>query len=179
MKNFKNMKMWAFLLPIVAVVITFTSCEEEFTQEEQQLLVSKSMNKEQKKAVPIKGEYTTTGNILVGPPIVQQEITGFGQSSHLGKSTFVAYSTLNLTTPPPFQLSGTATFTSANGDAFYTSFTGTATPNGQGANNVVMTHTITGGTGRFESATGSFVGSTVAVPGHTEGVITYEGTISY
>jgi hypothetical protein len=179
MKKLKNMKTYAFLLPIVAMVITFTSCEEKFTHEEQQLLVSKSMITEQKKAVPFKGEYTTTGNILVGPPLVKQEITGYGQSSHLGKSTFVAYSTVNLSTPPPFQVSGTAIFTAANGDAFYTSVTGTAMPNGQGANNVVINSIITGGTGRFKNATGSFVGSTVAVPGHTEGVITYEGTISY
>jgi hypothetical protein len=179
MKNSKNLKKYSFLLLIVAMVMTCTSCEDEFTHEEQQLLVSESMIKEQKKVVPIKGKYTTTANILVGPPILEQEITGHGQSSHLGKSIFVAYSTINLTTPPPFQISGTAIFTAANRDAFYTSFAGTATPNNQGANNVVMTHTITGGTGRFDNATGTFVGNTVAVPGHAEGFITYEGTISY
>lgn len=173
------MKKYSFLLPLVFMVIAFTSCKKEIAKEEEQLVMSKTMVEKQKKAVPIKGAYTTSAKVLVGPPMVKQEITGYGQSSHLGKSTFVALSTINLTTLPPFRVSGTATFTAANGDAFYTSFIGTAMPNGQGANNVVMTHTITGGTGRFAHATGSFVGSTVAVPGHTEGVITYEGTISY
>ncbi len=173
------MKKNSFLLPIMAMVIAFTSCKKEIAMEEEQQLESKSMNNKEKMAVPIKGEYTTSAKILVGPPIIKQEITGYGQISHLGKSTFVAYPTINLTMPPPFYLSGTAKFTSANGDAFYTSFTGSATPNGQGANNVVMHHTITGGTGRFEGTKGSFLGNTVTVPGHTEGVITYEGTISY
>ena len=111
--------------------------------------------------------------------MLQQQITGVGNMSHMGNSTFVALATLNFTTPPPFQLGGTALFTAANGDTFTTSFAGTATPNGQGANEVLMTHTITGGTGRFSDATGTIVGHTIAVPGHAEGFITYEGTINY
>ncbi|HEY1111948.1 MAG TPA: hypothetical protein VGE66_00245 [Chitinophagaceae bacterium] len=130
-------------------------------------------------SVPIRGEFTTSAQVLSGPPLVQQRITGYGQSSHLGKSSFVALTTLNLTTPPPFSLEGTAVFTAANGDEFYTTFSGTATPNGAGANEVEMVHTITGGTGRFSGATGSFSGYTVAVPGHTQGTITHEGTINY
>lgn len=130
-------------------------------------------------SVPFRGEFTTSAQVLSGPPLVQQRITGHGQSSHLGKSSFVALTTLNLTTPPPFSLGGTAVFTAANGDEFYTTFSGTATPNGAGANEVEMVHTISGGTGRFSGATGSFTGYTVAVPGHTEGTITHEGTINY
>jgi hypothetical protein len=130
-------------------------------------------------SVPIKGEYTTRAQVLSGPPFLQQRVTGHGQLSHLGKSSFVALTTLNLTTPPPFSLGGTAVFTAANGDEFYTTFSGTATPNGAGANEVEMVHTISGGTGRFAGATGSFTGYTVAVPGHAEGTITSEGTISY
>jgi hypothetical protein len=130
-------------------------------------------------ALPFKGTYTTSSEILQPAPFLQTRITGLGQASHLGKSSFVALSTLNLTTAPPFRLGGTATFTSANGDEFYTTFTGTAIPNGQGALNVSMSHTITGGTGIFKSATGSFEGYTVAVPGHSEASIDHAGTISY
>lgn len=128
---------------------------------------------------PLKGAYHTNSQILSGPPMLATRITGIGQSSHLGKGTFVANSILNLTTAPPFSLGGTAVFTAANGDEFYTSFTGTAIPNGTGANQIEMHHTITGGTGRFENASGSFSGYTVAVPGHSNGYITYEGNISY
>ena len=156
------------------------SCQKEAFDE-------KSMNNENlvasnakvEKALPFKGTYTTSSEILQPAPFLQTRITGLGQASHLGKSSFVALSTLNLTTAPPFRLGGTATFTAANADEFYTTFIGTATPNGQGALNVSMSHTITGGTGRFKNATGSFEGYTVAVPGHSEASIDNVGTISY
>jgi len=44
---------------------------------------------------------------------------------------------------------------------------------------VSITHIITGGTGRFQIATGSFVGPTIAFPGHSEGYIEHEGVIRY
>jgi hypothetical protein len=130
-------------------------------------------------ALPFRGTYTTSSEILQPAPFLLTRITGIGQASHLGKSSFVALSALNLTTPPPFLLGGTATFKAANADEFYTTFQGTATPNGQGALNVSMSHTITGGTGIFKNARGSFEGYTVAVPGHTEASIDHVGTISY
>ena len=129
--------------------------------------------------LPLKGTYETTNERLSNPPMLLQRITGIGQSSHLGEGKFVALSTLNLTTAPPFSLSGTATFYAANGDIFTTSFAGTASPNTDGTLNVSMLHTITGGTGRFEHATGSFVGTTVGNPNMPGGEITYEGYISY
>jgi hypothetical protein len=42
-----------------------------------------------------------------------------------------------------------------------------------------VTHTITGGTGRFENATGSFVGNTIADPSQPTGTISYTGAINY
>lgn len=132
-----------------------------------------------KQSVPIVGKYTTSAQILNPAPMLRQQITGTGTSSHLGKSTFVAISTINLTTAPPFQLSGTATFTAANGDEFYTTFTGTATPNGDGSNTVEMEHTITGGSGRFMNASGSLTGITIGRPGHATGHITQWGEINY
>ena len=49
-------------------------------------------------------------------------------------------------------------FTAANGDTLTTTVEGTATPtNSPTAFTVAETHTITGGTGRFADARGSFV----------------------
>ena len=132
-----------------------------------------------KNDLPIKGSYTTVSEQLSGPPMVQLRITGTGQSSHLGKGSFVALSTMNLTTAPPFTIGGTTTFYAANGDEFFTSFTGTATPVSEGVLEVEMNHEITGGTGRFTNATGNFTGYTIAGPANPVAHITYEGTISY
>ncbi|MGN6399697.1 MAG: hypothetical protein ACTHMD_04545 [Flavisolibacter sp.] len=168
-------------LSLVIASCLLLSCQKEKLEDEtmnhQNLLLASKARVD--KALPFKGTYTTSSEILQPAPFLHTKITGMGQASHLGKSTFVALSTLDFTTPTPFQLGGTAIFTAANGDAFYTTFTGTATPNGQGALNITNSHTITGGTGIFQHATGSIEGYTVAVPGHAEATIDYEGTISY
>jgi hypothetical protein len=167
-------------LSLVIASSYLVSCQKEAFKDDtinnQNLAAS---NAKVEKALPFKGTYTTSSEILQPAPFLHTRITGIGQASHLGKGTFVALSALNLTTTPPFLLGGTATFTAANGDVFYTTFTGTATPNGQGALNITNSHTITGGTGIFRNATGSFEGYTVAVPGHSQATIDYEGTISY
>jgi hypothetical protein len=52
---------------------------------------------------------------------------------------------------------GFADFIAANGDSLFTAVTGQASPTeNPDALAIVETHTITGGTGRFAGATGSF-----------------------
>ena len=173
------MKQLKFLAAIITACLLF-SCQKDVLQDEElSNNLAMAANSNQEKELPFKGTYITASEVLQPPPFLQTRITGAGNASHLGNSSFVAVSTLNFTTPPPFQLGGTATFTAANGDEIYTSFTGTATPNQDGTLNVSMVHTITGGNGRFQHASGSFSGYTVATPGHSEGSISHEGIISY
>ena len=168
-------------LPVVIASCLLLACQKDVQSEndsnDENFVLAAKASKEKDR--PFNGSFTTASEILQPAPILKTRITGTGQVSQLGKSTFVALSTLNFTSQPPFILGGTATFTAANGDEVYTSFTGTSTPAGQGMLDVVMTHTITGGTGRFQNATGSFVGHTIAFPGHSEGYIEHEGTIRY
>ncbi len=172
------MKQLNFLFAIITACLLF-SCQKDVIQEEElSNNLSMAANSNEEKELPFKGTYITASEILQPPPFLQTRITGTGNASHLGNSSFVEVSTLNYTTPPPFNLGGTATFAAANGDEIYKSFTGTATPNQNGTLNVAMLHIISGGTGRFEHATGSFSGYTVATPGHSEGSISHEGTIS-
>lgn len=132
-----------------------------------------------KTVLPFKGTYTTTTEVLSPPPNLQVRITGIGQASYLGNGKFVAYSTPNLTTPPPFHISGISTMTADNGDVFYTSFAGLETPNPDGSRTVVMTHTIRGGTGKFENASGTFVGNSIVNQSSPTNSITLDGSISY
>ena len=70
-------------------------------------------------------------------------------------------------------------FTAANGDTVYAEFTGLAAPTATpGVLYIVETATITGGTGRFAGATGSFTSERVydTVAGTTFGY--FDGTIS-
>jgi hypothetical protein len=168
-------------LSVIAASFLLLSCQKDDIQKAKEsnnnVVDAAKVNMEKDR--PFKGSYTTSSEILQPAPILKTRITGTGHVSQLGYSTFVAYSTLNFTSQPPFQLGGTATFTAANGDEVYTSFTGTSTPTAQGMLDVSMTHIITGGTGRFQNATGSFVGHTIAFPGHSEGYIEHEGVIRY
>ena len=131
------------LLCLFASIYLFSSCKKETQQ------------------VPFIGTYVTAIENLTDPPtspILKLKITGLGHSTHLGKGKFVALSTLNTKTPPPFAFSGPATFYAADGDVFYTTFKGTMTPNKDGTSISVMTHIIKGGTGKFVKATGTFKG---------------------
>lgn len=64
---------------------------------------------------------------------------------------------MDVTINPNFTDTGTATWTAKNGDIIYTNLSGSAGPSdAPGFLKIVETHTITGGTGRFAGATGSF-----------------------
>lgn len=175
------MKKQLLLFSGVFVAFVLLSCQKELStkQDPSPEITTASSNGKVGKAVPFKGEYTTTVQVLSGPPQLRQRITGLGHATHLGESSFVANNTIYITLPPPFQAAGTTVFVADNGDEFYTSFTGTSTPGPNGTSIVVVHHTITGGTGRFADATGTFTGNTVANPALPTGNITYDGTISY
>src|SRR6478609_2449837 len=82
--------------------------------------------------VAFEATYTTSNELIDPPPMLKQRITGIGKSNELNISKFIAISTQNTGTPPPFKLSGTCTYYADNGDTFNSTFAGTATPNADG-----------------------------------------------
>lgn len=88
-------------------------------------------------------------------PFFSAHLLASGNATHLGRFTMDYSHRVNLLT---LAGTGTAVFTAANGDTLTTSVEGTATPTSSPtAFTVLETHTVTGGTGRFAGATGSFV----------------------
>jgi hypothetical protein len=75
--------------------------------------------------------------------------SGTGQGTHLGQFTYTYEFVVDLLTGIGV---GSAEFTAANGDSFFTLITAFGDP----AGHVVEEHTIVGGTGRFAGASGSF-----------------------
>ena len=105
--------------------------------------------------VPFKGSFKGDVTITpLAPPFVAVNIEGSGKANHLGKFTVDIPHVANREKSTAI---GKYEFTAANGDTLTATFTGkgmpTATP---GVIALVETATITGGTGRFAGATGSF-----------------------
>ena len=121
--------------------------------------------------------FTTNLQISGAPPIQTSRSSGGGVATHMGKTAFEANSTVNFTVQPA-QLNGTATLTAANGDEFYTSFTGTVSnANGMAIGNFV--HHITGGTGRFEGISGELTATSAHNLATQTGTLLFDGEIDY
>src|SRR4029450_3477482 len=101
---------------------------------------------------------------------------GGGTATHLGKYTEHITMQINL---PTRHSMGAATFTAANGDTLTATVDGQATPATPGVLSIVEIYTVTGGTGRFADATGTFtLESTVnQATGVSSG--TFSGAIDY
>jgi hypothetical protein len=104
-------------------------------------------------AVPFKGRFDGTQTLMpLQPPFGAVNGVATGQATHLGLFTVAFPHTVNFATR---QGVGTYTFTAANGDTLTASFTGQA-QGGPPVVAIVEQATVTGGTGRFADATGSF-----------------------
>ena len=126
--------------------------------------------------VPFKGTLQGSDNTATHGTIIT---TGTGIGTHLGDFSFTQVAKVNRAAGTS---AGSAHWIAANGDSIDTTFTGsgelTATP---GVISITEIHTITGGTGRFSGAQGSFTverlasGVTFLTSGSFRGTITSPG----
>ena len=136
-----------------------------------------------------KGSGTTTFSVATFPS-VPGSTEGTARFSHLGKTSYTSTFTVTFTGPGTFNLTGTQTLVAANGDTLTLSFTGTGTITGAfgpgQTSETMVTWNVTGGTGRFDDASGSLTGTVVtevvSVDGSTATgthTFTAKGKISY
>src|SRR5262249_18388695 len=126
--------------------------------------------------VPFHGELAGDVTRTPDPPFILVDIEATGTATQLGH---FALDVPHLVDPATRMAVGSYQFTAANGDTLYAEFTGQATPTEiPGVLYIEETATITGGTGRFAGATGSFTVERLfdTVAGTTVG--SFEGTIS-
>ena len=127
--------------------------------------------------MPLRGRFE--GNVTVTPlvpPTVSVLIEAAGNAAHLGQ---FAVSIPHLVNRSDGTAVGTYEFTAANGDTLTADFIGQATPTDiPGVLFIEEVATITGGTGRFAGASGTFTAERWfdTIAGTTIGSI--EGTVS-
>lgn len=102
---------------------------------------------------PFKGTVNAveTGQVVFPTRFLDRE--GTGTATYLGKYTEHVVMQINI---PTMSSTGAATFTAANGDTLTASVVGQATRTGPTVLSIVEVYTVTGGTGRFADATGTF-----------------------
>jgi hypothetical protein len=109
------------------------------------------------KQVPLKGSFSATSTVAPGRcAVLTNSISGTGQISHLGHFTTAQSHCIDPTGTDPLAFTeGVFTFTAANGDTIFGTYSGhlvpTATP---GLFQLDGVFTIEGGTGRFANASG-------------------------
>lgn len=178
------MKKQFSILFVLIACFSFFSCKKEIADNNaapaETVLGKTSMNdRSNNDGVPFKGTYATSHEVLQAPPIFIQRVTGAGNATHLGQSSFVSITTVDRSTPPPFAVSGTRTFTAANGDQLFTTFTGTSSPTGPRSSRADLHDVIVGGTGRFAHASGSFDGVAINDPTTSTLEVTFNGYIHF
>jgi hypothetical protein len=129
--------------------------------------------------VPFKG--ALQGNdtdTCVSFPIVCVRTDGTGTGTHLGNFSFTLEAQVNILTSTS---TGIAHFVAANGDTFDATVVGSGVFITPDLISITETYTITGGTGRFAGAQGSFTVERLASPvtfmtsGSFDGTITSPG----
>lgn len=127
--------------------------------------------------LPFKGSIQAAETYVFDLPTMYVSATGSGNTTMLGKYDFSYQITVDLLTGDG--RGGLIEFIAANGDRLYAEGTGyggpSSTPN---FNHVTENYLITGGTGRFIDATGSFTVRRLVstITGISSG--TFEGTIA-
>jgi hypothetical protein len=102
----------------------------------------------------LKGSFEATETHEFGPGIMFVDATGVGNATQLGLFTYDLQAQVSL---PSLAATASATLLAANGDMIFGEGVGQGTPTADpNLVSIVETYTITGGTGRFVGATGSF-----------------------
>jgi hypothetical protein len=126
--------------------------------------------------VPFKGRLEGVVTRSGAPPIVSVNVEGEGAATQLGHFAVSIPHSVNVVTRIA---TGEYLFVAANGDTITATFTGAAAPTADPTVLAIVENaTITGGTGRFAGATGSFRTERLydTIAGTTAG--SFEGTIS-
>jgi hypothetical protein len=123
----------------------------------------------------LKGSVQAAETQQGAPPRINVSLNGSGNATQLG---LFSYSMQAVLTVPALSATNSATFVAADGSTLSAAGTGQGTPTGTpGVISIVETLTITGGTGRFEGASGNITIQRLVNRATFESLGTMEGLI--
>ena len=125
--------------------------------------------------LPFHGSLEGTDTDTVSFPFLFVHLAGTGNATHLGYYTATFDFHVDLRTPASPAV-GSFTLTAANGDSLSGDLLGRASI-ANGVATIVETATITGGTGRFADATGSFTVARTVIQATGVSSGSFDGTI--
>jgi hypothetical protein len=125
--------------------------------------------------LPFHGSLEATDTDTIAFPFLSVHLTGTGNATHLGNYAAIFDFRIDLR-PPATPAVGSFSLTAANGDSIFGDLVGRASF-ANGVATVVETATITGGTGRFTEATGSFTVARTVVEATGISSGSFDGTI--
>jgi hypothetical protein len=129
-----------------------------------------------RKPMPFKGSIEALETYQPNLPIILVAATGSGEATQLGRFAVSYEVEVNVQTGVGSGLS--AHFVAANGDSLFAEGSGQATPTETpGVMKIVEAYTITGGTGRFAGASGTFTVERMVNQATRETSGTMNGTI--
>ncbi|HZM20973.1 MAG TPA: hypothetical protein VFC02_04465 [Anaerolineales bacterium] len=129
-----------------------------------------------RKQLPFKGSIEALETHQPNLPIILVAATGSGEATQLGRFAVSYEVEVNVQTGVGSGLS--AHFVAANGDSLFAEGSGQATPTETpGVMKIVEAYTITGGTGRFAGASGTFTVERMVNQATRETSGTMNGTI--
>lgn len=173
----RHPRLSAALLVIPATILLVSACAQDDPTFVSTDLLTPNLAKTDQ-TVPFKGACETSfeAELIHGGPNLNVIVNGTCQIAHLGRTAFYVEQVADFMNGT---LSGFTVFTAANGDELHATHTGPLTPPDGALQQVDVILSFTGGTGRFEHATGTAHGTGVANLATGTGLLENDGRISY
>lgn len=178
MKKLNFLFFISFAILLIAACSKFEADPEYLNLNDDVTLKSVKIN-----PLPFKSVFKLWSDSATPGPTINLTVNGLGNATHMGNTTLLVNETISTTTIP-WTAHANVILTAANGDELHFDYDSVIDPSGMAPGGnfdliVVGLCTITGGTGRFEDASGNLIYNGIFNVATSTGKATFIGDIMY